>query len=134
MYPEASIKLRSSKTHVKVASKQLTRLAGNLTSVFTQISGAMNRGMLPDISFIGSLKRHSMKKEATTKMWRGSLKRYPMKKEVTQKNVKGLIKKTSDEKRVNSKKCEEAHQKDFWWKKRQLKKYEGGSLKRSMMK
>jgi hypothetical protein len=33
MYAKASIKLRSPTTHVKVESKQLTRIVGNLTSV-----------------------------------------------------------------------------------------------------
>jgi hypothetical protein len=47
MYPEASIKLQSPKAHVKVESKQLTRLARNSTSVFTQINEATNRGALP---------------------------------------------------------------------------------------
>jgi hypothetical protein len=56
MYPEASIKLQSPKAHVKVESKQLTRLAGNSTSVFTQINEATNRGALPAPLFIGSSK------------------------------------------------------------------------------
>jgi hypothetical protein len=38
MYPEASIKLRSLKTHVKAVLKQLTRLAKYLTSVSHKIS------------------------------------------------------------------------------------------------
>jgi hypothetical protein len=36
--PEASIKLRSPKTHVKAELKQLTRLAGNSTSVSSKVS------------------------------------------------------------------------------------------------
>jgi hypothetical protein len=74
MYPEASIKLCSPKTHVKVESKQLTRLARNSTSVFMQISRAMNRGALLDPSFIGSSKRPPIKNEALQKTRRGSLK------------------------------------------------------------
>jgi hypothetical protein len=61
----------------------------------------MNRGVLSDHLFIGSSKRHLMKKEATPKMQRGSSKRPPMKKEATTKNAKTLIKKTSNEKRDN---------------------------------
>jgi hypothetical protein len=56
--------------------------------------GAMNRGALSDPSFIGSFKRHPMKKVATPK------------------NAKGLIQKTFDEKRGNTKKHKGAHSKD----------------------
>jgi hypothetical protein len=38
MYPEPSIKLHSPKTHVKAESKQLTRLAGNSTSISRKVS------------------------------------------------------------------------------------------------
>jgi hypothetical protein len=37
-YSEASIKLRSTKTHVKAESKQLTRLARNSASVSCKVS------------------------------------------------------------------------------------------------
>jgi hypothetical protein len=94
-----------------------------LTSVFTQISGAMNRGVLPDPSFIGSSKRPLMKKEATPKRQKSHYKTSDKKrgnpnneqgliKETfdekigNQKNAKGLIKETSDEKRGNPKNTE----------------------------
>jgi hypothetical protein len=38
MYPEASIKLRFRRTHVKAESKQLTSVAENLTSISRKIS------------------------------------------------------------------------------------------------
>jgi hypothetical protein len=81
MYPEASIKLRSPKTHGRVESKQLINSTENLTSVSRKKTGAMNRGALSDLLFIGSFKRPLMKKETPHKMQRGSFKRSLMKKE-----------------------------------------------------
>jgi hypothetical protein len=74
MYPEASIKLCSPKTHVRVESKHLTKSAANSTSVSHKKIGAMNRGELSDLSFIGSFKRPLMKKEAPHKTQRGRSK------------------------------------------------------------
>jgi hypothetical protein len=99
MYPEASIKLCSPKTHGRVESKQLINSAENLTSVSRKKTGAMNRGALSDLLFIGSFKRLLMKKETPHKMQRGSFKKTSNEKIGTPQNAKGLVQKTSDEER-----------------------------------
>jgi hypothetical protein len=51
----------------------------------------MNRGALPDPSFIGSPKRPLIKKEATPKNTKGLIQKTYDKKEAIPKNAKGLI-------------------------------------------
>jgi hypothetical protein len=113
MYPEASIKLRSPKTHVRVESKQLINSAENLTSVSRKKIGAMNRGALSDLLFIGSFKRPLMKKRDTPQNAKWLIQKIFGEKRATPQNAKGLIQKTSNEERGTPQNAKGLLQKDL---------------------
>jgi hypothetical protein len=90
MYTEASIKLSPSKSMVKIANK----VSLKFDERFTQFHGAMNRGALSNLSFIGSKKTSDKK--------RGNPKK-----------CKGVAQKTYDEKRGNPERCKWGRSKDL---------------------
>jgi hypothetical protein len=108
MYTKASIKLSPPKSMVKIANE----VSLKFDERFTQFHGAMNRGALSNLSFIGS-KKTSDKKRGNPKKCKGLLKRPMMKKEATPKDANGVAQKTSDEKRGNPEKHKWAHSKDL---------------------
>jgi hypothetical protein len=87
MYLEALIKLRSAKSMVEITNK----VSSKYDECFTQICGAMNRGVPSDPSFIG-LQKTSNEKEATAKMLSDSLKKISDEKGGNQKMQRGSSK------------------------------------------
>jgi hypothetical protein len=99
MYPEASIKLRSPKTHVRVESKQLINSAENLTSVSRKKNWSHEQrcAIRPLVHWL--IQKISDEKRDTPQNAKGLIQKIFGEKRATPQNAKGLIQKTSDEER-----------------------------------